>query len=424
MKKTFTLMLLVLATLGTNAQVEWTIWEGTIAMGDWGQLYTSGEVFKPLEAGDAIKCYITYSEGSYHEIYIQYTYGSETTLKEQKDLTSDVTSVSHTLTDADISNLSQGNIKIAGKGFTLNKLAVVKNKSVIKHTISETSKTYDGGENYITYIEDENNHDYLKSGDYVLVTRETCATDNDDEIQICAKDKNSGSNWTSGTTIHSKGNFLGTIESSLNMSSSRLFIIQGKSFNFTGAYAYHPVPSFSIGSIGMATFSADVAVSVPDGIEAYYATLNGAKTAITLTKIEDGIIPANTGVIIKGTEGTVVEFTATTTENSVTSALSANVSATTMTDGDYVLYNNGGTAEFRKVTATQLAANKAFLPASNIAGAPSLSISIDGMGNTTGISNVQKTAVEDNRIYNLNGQEVKNAGKGIFIKNGKKYIIK
>lgn len=424
MKKIFTLMLLVLATLGAKAQVEWTIWEGTKAMGDWGDLYTSGEVFKPLEAGDAIKCYITYSEGSYHEIYIQYTYGSETTLKEQKDLTSDVTSVSYILTGDDISKLSQGNIKIAGKGFTLTKLAVVKNKSVIKHTISETLKTY-SGEGYKTYVEDENNHDYLGSGDYVLVTRETCATTgSDDEIQICAKDKSSGSNWVSGTTIHSKGNFLGTIEASLNMSSSRLFIIQGKSFNCTGSYAYHPLTSFSIGSIGMATFSADVAVKVPAGIEAYYATLNGAKTAITLTKIDDGIIPANTGVIIKGNEGTVVEFTATTTANSVTSALSANVSATTLAAGDYVLYNNNGTAEFRKVTATQLAANKAFLPASAIAGAPSLSISFDGMGNTTGISNVQKTVVEDNRIYNLNGQEVKNAGKGIFIKNGKKYIIK
>ena len=31
-----------------------------------------------------------------------------------------------------------------------------------------------------------------------------------------------------------------------------------------------------------------------------------------------------------------------------------------MTAGDYVLYNNSGTAEFRKVTATELAANKAY----------------------------------------------------------------
>ncbi len=89
--------------------------------------------------------------------------------------------------------------------------------------------------------------------------------------------------------------------------------------------------------------------------------------------------------------------------------------------------NDGATvAEFRKTSSGTLAANKAYLKISSspASPAPSLSISFDGMGNTTGISNVQKTVVEDNRIYNLNGQEVKNAGKGIFIKNGKKYIIK
>jgi hypothetical protein len=35
-----------------------------------------------------------------------------------------------------------------------------------------------------------------------------------------------------------------------------------------------------------------------------------------------------------------------------------------------------------------------------------------------------RTRVNDNRIYNLAGQEVTNPGPGIYIMNGKKYIVK
>lgn len=48
-------------------------------------------------------------------------------------------------------------------------------------------------------------------------------------------------------------------------------------------------------------------------------------------------------------------------------------------------------------------------------------ISIDG--ETTGIKNVQQTA-GDNKYYNLSGQQVDNPGKGLYIKNGKKVVIK
>ena len=44
-------------------------------------------------------------------------------------------------------------------------------------------------------------------------------------------------------------------------------------------------------------------------------------------------------------------------------------------------------------------------------------------GETTGINNVQQT-VGDNKYYNLSGQQVENPGKGLYIQNGKKVIIK
>ena len=199
--------------------------------------------------------------------------------------------------------------------------------------------------------------------------------------------------------------------------------VGGYYYNATGLYLYHPVTSFSIGSIGLATFCADVTVSVPDGIEAYYATVSSDKTKIELKKISDGVIPANTGVIIKGAAGSVVEFTATTTENVVTSALTGVTTATTMTAGNYVLYNNGGTAEFRKVTATELAANKAYLPAGAVSEAR-LSIVFDDE-ETTGISaTIMNNEKVNNEYYNLSGQRVTQPTKGLYIVNGKKVVIK
>lgn len=192
--------------------------------------------------------------------------------------------------------------------------------------------------------------------------------------------------------------------------------------HFTTAAGYRPV---FIPASGYATFYGESTCALPDGVEAYYVS-ETTETSATLTTLSN--IPASQGVILKGAEGIYQLYTTTEAAASVEgNKLSGSTSRQQITDtsNKYVLYNNGGRPEFRKITAnTYLDAYKCYLGVASSSGAPSLSISFDGMGNTTGISNVQKTVVEDNRIYNLNGQEVKNAGKGIFIKNGKKYIIK
>lgn len=201
----------------------------------------------------------------------------------------------------------------------------------------------------------------------------------------------------------------------------------GRYINVSGMYVYHPINSFSIGSIGMATFCANVPVSVPAGIEAYAATVNDAKTAITLTKIESGEIPANTGVIIKGAAGSVVEFTAlSSAPAAVTTDLVGVTTKTTMTAGDYILYNNGGTAEFRKVTATDLAANKAYLPASKlVGGAARIAINFAD-DETTGVNTVKgsELKIKDNAYYDLSGRRVAQPTKGLYIVNGKKILVK
>lgn len=198
--------------------------------------------------------------------------------------------------------------------------------------------------------------------------------------------------------------------------------VGGYYYNATGLYLYHPVTSFSIGSIKMATFCANVPVRVPDGIEAYAAKVYGDK--MTLTKIESGEIPANKGVIIKGAEGSVVEFTQIASASDIDTDLVGVTSATTMTAGDYVLYNDNGTAEFRRVTASELAANKAYLPASKLP-AESRGFSIGFDDGTTGIKTINtQTSINDNVYYNLAGQRVNTPTKGLYILNGRKVLVK
>ena len=73
--------------------------------------------------------------------------------------------------------------------------------------------------------------------------------------------------------------------------------------------------------------------------------------------------------------------------------------------------------------AFDLDANKAYLavPESALATAPSFFWFDNG---STGIENVNRETITNNRYYNLNGQCVANPTKGLYIVNGKKVVIK
>ncbi|MBO6077341.1 MAG: tyrosine-protein phosphatase, partial [Bacteroidaceae bacterium] len=53
-----------------------------------------------------------------------------------------------------------------------------------------------------------------------------------------------------------------------------------------------------------------------------------------------------------------------------------------------------------------------------------IKVMLEKESSVTGVVASEKVARQDNRIYNLFGQEVLNPGKGIYIMNGKKFIVK
>lgn len=191
---------------------------------------------------------------------------------------------------------------------------------------------------------------------------------------------------------------------------------------------YRETKSFdlNIGSSEWASMYLDFAAEVPEGATAYYAA-SVDEGIITLKSVEAGeVLPANTGVLVNGPTCTFVESAAEAAD--VTGNLFEGVTEVTPCEARTVwVLNTSATAELGDpvlslYTGTSLGANKAYLPASKVAGAKSLKLVFDD-NTATGI-NAVSNATTNNVAYNLAGQRVAANAKGIVIVNGKKFINK
>lgn len=181
----------------------------------------------------------------------------------------------------------------------------------------------------------------------------------------------------------------------------------------------------TIGDTGFASLSLPFAVSIPSGVTAYTGEVGA--TSVTLTKIVDGVIPANTGVIVAGDAGSYT-FSETTLSGLATSALGYSagegVDVSTSSDNYYVLSKQGSVAAFTKVTNSNyqvIPANKAYVRVS-VSSARVLDIDINS-NDATGINTIENIAKSD-VYYNLKGQLIANPSNGLYVVNGKKVIIK
>lgn len=243
-------------------------------------------------------------------------------------------------------------------------------------------------------------------------------------------------------------------------------------FSVTGTYNYHVITSYAgkMGiygvkfvpsaeakitmptaniSQGYATYSSSHDWYVPTNFLAYYATSVG-DNKVQMTEIAAGkIVPAGEAVIIKRVSGSATEVTPTnalTTDDNYSTKLvnisgnllkpnlmayalpTSGTAADNSTYYNYTLAYESSAPVFKHVkdASTSLAANKAYLRTTvNVtsgASAPALNLVFGG---TTNISeSVVKDVAGDGQWYTLSGQRVTAPGKGIYIKNGKKYIIK
>ena len=164
--------------------------------------------------------------------------------------------------------------------------------------------------------------------------------------------------------------------------------------------------------------------SKTDGIKAYIATVNAAKTKVELTEVTK--VAAGKPVILNGSAKDYT-FHYTTESTDDVSANQLLVSDGTVTGDEntiYVLANGTNGVGFYLVeNGSAITAGKAYLQVSG--GAARQFIGFGDDNETTGIDNLTPALSKGEGVYyDLQGRRVAQPAKGLYIKNGKKVIIK
>lgn len=178
-----------------------------------------------------------------------------------------------------------------------------------------------------------------------------------------------------------------------------------------------------------ATYYLPFAAKAPEGVTAYAGTINNGN--VQLTEYANGVIPANKGVVLVSDTKTTATFTLADAsevaeqENDLKGVLTETVlNSVEKSDQVRIFSKKDNVAGFYKPNSgiTSLAANKAYIMAPTNEGA--LVLNFAG-GEVTGINQATINATEANApIYDLTGRRVAKAVKGIYVKNGKKFIVK
>ena len=147
-------------------------------------------------------------------------------------------------------------------------------------------------------------------------------------------------------------------------------------------------------------------------------TVNGTSA---INAVVGSTLPANTGALLISETGT------TTLQAKIIDSADAFETAMTGSNVDvevdansYVFSKVNGKLGFYKPNSGKSAANKAYLHTETSFGIKGFTLEDEA----TGISNLNTIDVKNSCIYNLQGQKVNRAQKGVFIVNGKKVVMK
>ena len=185
---------------------------------------------------------------------------------------------------------------------------------------------------------------------------------------------------------------------------------------------------------GVGTFSCSQDLNFTGSeLKAYIAAgYNKEESQVLLVRVYD--VPAGTGLYLKGEAGVTYKIPYSTSQAYYVNMLKANLTASSIakTSGDmsnFLLNKVDGKYGFFAPSETAtLGAQMAYLqvPTSFMSGPEetrAISIAFEDDG-TTNISDFELFTNSNEHLYNLKGQRVEKAGRGLYIKNGKKVVIK
>lgn len=331
------------------------------------------------------------------------------------------------------------------------KCSVNDNKGIDPITMFNTTGLV-GDENYVWSLETVSNGFYIKAGSKYL-NNVSSGTGSDDGIT---------SNMNLGTSKVTKWEFVFT-DGTAMIKNTKMDALKQKRMiandpNFTYYKAYQDDPQwldsynykftiyklvpeqYETVTITTAKFATYCSENVLDFSETdasvYIAKVTDGK--VVLSEIADGIVPANTGVIIYKDVNKdeilnvlITEVNASVTDNELV-GVTAETTVLWEEDGkyNYILQrDDGGVAKFFKAIGAKLVANRAYLSTTydvSANAAHGLEIVFEDNTEVTGINaslmnNVQRI---NNVCYNLAGLRVAQPVKGLYIASGKKFVIK
>ena len=224
----------------------------------------------------------------------------------------------------------------------------------------------------------------------------------------------------------STGKFLSIGSSTGNTGAEQVL---GTWSSHNGTTLCFPIAKYTVevGDAGYASLYTPIAGTFAEGVTTYAITADNIQNDYaTLTELTG--VAANQGAIIKATPGTYT-FTAGEVPSDWSNNLLTGTSVNTMVEGDaYVLGNVKGIGLYKaKLTDGFFLNNagKAYLPTSAIT--TTAQVLRFNFGGTTGIEDaiVAPSFDANAPIYDLSGRRVVNAVKGgLYIQNGKKFIVK
>lgn len=169
------------------------------------------------------------------------------------------------------------------------------------------------------------------------------------------------------------------------------------------------------------------AVSSIDGLTAY--TITGTNGDAIVKSDALASIPANTPVLLKASKdvntsvsGLGLAYEDSYTEGYLTGVYTAStIAASDVSNTRYVLQTQGDVQAFYKVTSAFTASpNRCYLTVPVASGVKAFYLD----GDETAVSSVKADELQGATIYNLAGQRVNKAQKGVYIINGKKVAVK
>jgi hypothetical protein len=224
------------------------------------------------------------------------------------------------------------------------------------------------------------------------------------------------------------------------MDDARLYDRALSAEEIAALYTQNGAIIYTVPASGLGTFSAAYNIIIPEELTAYYCTTlktnKDGSLGIKVSKLEGGVIPANTGVLLEGPASRSYMLTATNEEatapdgNSLVAVVESEHIAAT--NGDYTNFMMKGGKFIRIADESEdvkMPANRAYLPllTADISGSNAKEIMLlwDDK-EATGIESLTPgpSPMGEGSVYNLNGQKLSSPLKGINIINGRKVIVK